>query len=367
MKITFLLPTVGFSGGIRVVAIYAEWLKKRGHDVTLISPPPKRVPLRRAIKKWLSGGGWSKYQRLMPSHIDGRGLNHIVLDTHRLPKATDVQASDVIVATWWETAEWLMALPDHLGAKAYFIQGHEVFDHLPRDRCEATYRFPLHKIVIAKWLKDLMTDRYGDFNVDLVPNGVDHNQFCAPIRYKQVQPTVGILYHEAHLKGVDVALSVVGKLVKKYPDLKVVAFGSKPPSGTFVLPPFLELHIAPSQKSLPGLYASCDVWLSASRNEGFNLMAMESMACRTPLVSTRTGWPIEGVRDGINGYLVEVDDVNGAFAAVSKVLDLSEESWREMSENACKSVAHCSWDESCRLFEASLFRICENASHLAKI
>ena len=367
MKITFLLPTVGFSGGIRVVAIYADWLKNRGHDVTVISPPPQRIPLTRAVKKWLTGGGKQKYQRFVASHLDGRGLNHVVLDTHRPPKAGDIKISDVIVATWWETAEWLMALPNHLGAKAYFIQHHEVFGNLPRERCEATYRFPLHKIVVAKWLKELMNNCYHDTNVDLVSNGVDHNLFFAPTRSRQVRPTVGILYHEAPFKGVDVALSVVAKLGKKYPDLKVVAFGSKPPSGAFALPPFLELHVAPSQESLRGLYASCDVWLSTSRSEGFNLIALESMACRTPLVSTRTGWPIEGVRDGLNGYLVDVDDVDTAFLAVSNVLDQSEEAWMEMSANAHASVADLSWDESFRLFEASLFRASGNASHIEKI
>ena len=39
MKITFILPHAGLSGGIRVVAIYADRLKKRGHNVTVVSLP----------------------------------------------------------------------------------------------------------------------------------------------------------------------------------------------------------------------------------------------------------------------------------------------------------------------------------------
>ncbi|HEY9598179.1 MAG TPA: glycosyltransferase family 1 protein, partial [Cyanophyceae cyanobacterium] len=39
MKITFVLPFAGLSGGIRVVAIYAERLRKRGHDVLVVSLP----------------------------------------------------------------------------------------------------------------------------------------------------------------------------------------------------------------------------------------------------------------------------------------------------------------------------------------
>ena len=36
MKITFLMPQGGISGGNRVVAIYAERLAARGHDVHVV-------------------------------------------------------------------------------------------------------------------------------------------------------------------------------------------------------------------------------------------------------------------------------------------------------------------------------------------
>lgn len=37
MRITFVLPDGGLSGGMRVAAIYAERLKQRGHDISVIS------------------------------------------------------------------------------------------------------------------------------------------------------------------------------------------------------------------------------------------------------------------------------------------------------------------------------------------
>ena len=40
MKITFILPNVHFSGGVKVVLIYAYELVRLGHEVVLISPPP---------------------------------------------------------------------------------------------------------------------------------------------------------------------------------------------------------------------------------------------------------------------------------------------------------------------------------------
>ena len=39
----------------------------------------------------------------------------------------DVPDGDLIIATWWETAEWVNALSPNKGAKVYFIQHHEIF------------------------------------------------------------------------------------------------------------------------------------------------------------------------------------------------------------------------------------------------
>ena len=39
MRITFVLNHVNLNGGIRVIAIYAERLKKLGHSVTVVARP----------------------------------------------------------------------------------------------------------------------------------------------------------------------------------------------------------------------------------------------------------------------------------------------------------------------------------------
>jgi glycosyltransferase involved in cell wall biosynthesis len=354
MKITFLLPVVGWSGGIRVVAIYAQWLAEHGHDVVLVSQAAHAPTLKQRLKSLLQGKGWLQHRPLPASYLDGLGLEHRVVPAGKRPGPADVPPADVLISTWWETAEWAAQLPDSCGARVYFVQHHELFDFVPRERCEATYRLPFYKVVIAQWLADVMASQYNDKQVDLVPNGVDPAQFHAPLRGKQPSPTVGMLYHEASFKGTDVALETVTALKAIYPDLRVVAFGGKPPTGIYSVPSYVELHVAPPQDTLRTLYASCDVWLTTSRSEGFNLMAMEAMACRTPVVSTRTGWPVEGINSGKNGYLVDVDDAAACVAAVAKVLDLPSADWQAMSEAAWDTVKQASWEQSCLLFESTL-------------
>jgi glycosyltransferase involved in cell wall biosynthesis len=355
MRITFILPIANLSGGIRVVGIYAKALAENGHDVVLISPPPPVMPLRRKIKSLITGYGWPS--RSQPdSHLDGLGLDHRILDRWRPVVDADVPDADVVIATWWETAEWVSALSKSKGAKAYFIQHHEVHEHLDVARSRATYLLPFHKIVIAKWLQIVMRDVYGDAEVDLVPNSVDHNQFYAHVRGKQPVPTVGFLYSPIKFKGVDVTMRAINRLRIAFPDLRVIAFGVYMPEVDAGFDDRIEFHFSPNQNKIRDLYAQCDVWLTASRTEGFNLPAMEAMACRTPVVSTKAGWPEEAIVTGKNGVLVDVDDVDAFTQGAASILSLSDGAWCKMSSNAYDTVASSSWQESARQFEMALQR-----------
>lgn len=360
MKITFLLPPVGMAGGIKVAAIYAAALVSNGHDVVLVSTPKPEIPLRGKIKSLLTGKGWPQAPRLPSSHLDGLGLDHRTLDTWRPIADSDVPDADVVIATWWETAEWAALLSPQKGAKVYFIQAYEVFPHLPRERVLATYRLPMKKIVIANWLKVLMHDTFADPNVSLVTNSVDQNQFYAPPRKKQERPTLGFLYSKSPLKGVDLTLQVIQRLAGKIVGLRVIAFGASAP---FQFPNWnadIEFHLSPPQDTLRTIYAQCDVWLTASRSEGFNLPAMEAMACRTPVVATRTGWPEEAIVQHSNGVLVDVGDVDELTAGVEWVLTLPDPQWRAVSAAAFDTVANCSWERSAQMFEQVLQTQCKS-------
>ena len=211
-----------------------------------------------------------------------------------------------------------------------------------------------------------MRKEYGDAEVDLVPNSVDHSQFYAEVRGKQAVPTVGFLYSRAKFKGVDVTIQAINKLRVTFPTLRVIAFGAVKPEQDDDFDSGIEFYYSPAQDKIRDLYAQCDVWLTASRTEGFNLPAMEAMACRTPVVSTRAGWPEEAVVSGKNGVLVDVDDVNALAQGAASVLALSDEAWREMSENVFSTVAASSWQASADLFEDTLERAYKRSQNVSK-
>lgn len=362
MDITFILPEANMSGGTRVVAIYARELMLRGHKVRVIAPPQWRMSFRNRIKDWLRGRGWkAESTRLNESYLDHVGVDLRIIKERRPIADRDVPDGDVVIATWWETAEWVNALSPSKGAKVYFIQHHEVFSYVD-GRSRATYRLAFHKIVIANWLKRVMEDEYQDANVDLVPNSVDRQQFFASRRTKQPVPTVGLLYAAAEFKGLDVALDAIRRVRQRLPQTRLICFGAQSPTQDLPLIEGAEFFPSPPQAEIRRIYSQCDVWITASRSEGFNLPAMEAMACRTPVVSTRAGWPEEAVRSGWNGWLTNVDDVDELARGLEWVLTRSNEEWESLSDNALATVAGTSWQISADLFEQSLRRACERAA-----
>lgn len=361
MRITFISPALSMGGGTKVISIYAKALEELGHNITIVSQPAIKASLISILKSLVKGKGWPK-RKARCIYFDGMNLNHHVLNMNRPVIDSDVPDGDIVIATWWETAEWVNNLSDNKGAKVYFVQGYEAYDHLPVERCKATYTFPMHKIVIAKWLEKVMNEEYGDNNTDLVPNSVDHSQFFSSIRDKQAKPTVGFLYGKFATKGVDVTLAVIKILRKHFPELRIISFGAVlPPADNDEFDEQIEFHHLPEQIKIRDIYSQCDVWLTSSIIEGFNLPAMEAMACRTPVVSTKTGWPDEVIITGKNGALADVGDVHALAEATKKILSLSNKDWVKMSEHAYKTVETSSWEKSAILFENALKNACMRA------
>lgn len=353
MKITFVMASAfDLSGGDRVVATYADCLRKRGHDVVVVSRPRSPITLRDRVRALLKGKGWLSQEK-KPSHFDDLQVTRYLIDSFRPVVDADLPDADVVVATWWETAEWVANLSTSKGAKAYFVQHHEVFDYLPKERAAASYRLPLHKITIAQWLVDLMRVQYNDEIVSLVPNSVDTAQFYAPPRGKQPAPVVGMTYSQTPWKGCDISLKAFSIAAQQIPELRLVAFGSTEPTPELPLPANADFTFRPSQATLKELYASCDAWLFGSRIEGFGLPILEAMACRTPVIGTPTGAAPELLAEGA-GLLVNPEDPQDMARAIVKLCRFSESEWKAMSDTAYTRATGYTLEDAVVLFESAL-------------
>jgi glycosyltransferase involved in cell wall biosynthesis len=130
------------------------------------------------------------------------------------------------------------------------------------------------------------------------------------------------------IKGPDVLLAVAERLRERLPELTFLLTG---PARGYVARGLAELGIGFRHVLLPDVdavaraYDAVDVCLVTSRDEGGPRAVLEAMATGVPIVSTRAGQATDLVRDGENGWLADVDDVEALVEATAVVASLGVE------------------------------------------
>lgn len=348
MKITFLVAAVDFSGGIRVIAQYAEGLRRKGHDVVVVSPLP--VPYGRLSR--FRNSFFPKRHVLSPSHLDSTQVTVKLLERYRPIREADVPEADVIVATWWETAEWFATFPESRGAKVHFIQGYEIFNG-NKARVDACLQMPHEKITISKWLENILVEQLGTKKPILVTNGVETNLFSCPPRTIPESPTFGFVYSSSFYKGSDIAIDALSIAKKRIPNLQAIAFGHDALGPSNPIPAFIRYHASPAQSELRSIYGSCTAWIFPSREEGFGLPILEALASGTPLISTPAGAAPEILNEG-GGYLLEGFDADEMADKIVEIVSIAPEEWR-LKSSACTRIARrYSIEKSIDKFEKAL-------------
>lgn len=356
MKITFILGGIGLSGGDRVIVTLAEYLRRRGHSVLLVWPAAPKRNLKDKIKYILSNGKIPpkysyvfnySYLKQPNIHVEYREVSSSIgISNDNIPDG------DIVVATFWTTAQWVVNLHPSKGKKIYFIQQYEANFGFPNEKVDATWELPLHKVVCSGWLKQLADERFGDSNVDIVQNGIDTSLFHSPPRQKQRIPTLGFLYAPyAPVKNTALALNVIHAVKSRIPTVQVIAFGALPLDPDAPLPEGSIYFENPGQDELRDIYARCDLWLCTSTSEGFHLPPHEAMACRCPVVSTKVGGPTDLIEHGINGFLCDVNDCNQLSNYATIILSLDNDSWIKMSDAAHRRAIKFTWENAAERFE----------------
>lgn len=356
LTINWILPTANLSGGIKSNRLIAEAMVRLGHQVNIAyvalpHPWPKIWQVRRWLRR--ARNEWAARKR-SHHHLE-RSTARLIPVQDRKIRPEHLPDADVTIATWWETREWIEDWPASKGLKAYFIRHHELHGGNP-ERVAATYRLPGIKLVIAKWLKRIMADEYGDPGAVLVPNGVDWSQFDSTPRPRAQRPTVGMLYGPQKWKGAATAFDALRRLQYNFPNLRAIAFGSQNPLPEDNAPPWLEFHLLPSQQEIPQLYQQADCWIVPSTTEGFGMPGLEAAAGHCPIVTTRCGGPEDYVEDGVSGFVVPVGDSQAIADAVRRVLELPEDEWQRMSCASYEISRRFDWDKSARILSDTLVR-----------
>ena len=136
------------------------------------------------------------------------------------------------------------------------------------------------------------------------------------------------------LKGLDRLLEAVS-LVDSSEGLQLVVVGGDEESQSEVeslktLSRSLEIQDSVTfagsvrHEDLPHYYSAADVCVVPSHYESFGMVALESLACGTPVVSTRVGG-IDGIiLPGLSGYVAKDNSSHGLAAGISAILSGSD-------------------------------------------
>ena len=309
LRITFAVPFVNLTGGIRVVLGYANWLADAGHDVEVVYPLvpyPFHFTLRQRfgeLRKGLREG----------ARVDWHNMRCRVRRAPVIAPAF-MRDADVIVATSWPVVETVGRLPARCGKKIQLLFHHESGTG-PEDRIVNTYRLPFHRIAFARAVGCDVERRFGCRIDDVIPAGVDHGAFF-PSGERQ-RDSVLMLYHNDPRKGAADGIEALSELRQRRPQVNVRMCGTVVPSS---LPAWVEFTLRPTDAGLRGLFSTATVLLYPSRYEGFGLPPLEAMACGCPVVATRVGAVPDYAQHGVHAWLVEAGDVPGMVEGLDALL-----------------------------------------------
>jgi len=103
-----------------------------------------------------------------------------------------------------------------------------------------------------------------------------------------------------------------------------------------------DVRFTGKQLDIDTVLSCTDVFLLPSSTESFGLAALEAMSHGVPVVATRAGGIPEVVREGLDGYLSDIGDINGMAENVARLLanpELRQELGRNAKQRALNDFA----------------------------
>jgi len=184
--------------------------------------------------------------------------------------------------------------------------------------------------------------------IAVVPCGVDLDLFH-PIPQNEAKQVLGIPSERCvilfvgriePLKGIDTLLRAIALLAPEMPcwqdELAVIIIGGAPGAGIeqvnaeldrlerlradLGIEELVTFQGAKDQDTLVYYYSAAQMVIMPSHYESFGMVALEAMACGTPVVASKVGGLAYNVRDGQTGFLVPGGDAEALAARIRLLL-----------------------------------------------
>ncbi len=333
MKIAILTPTFNYHSGIdRVVEHQAEDYAKNGNDVTVIAFEAKIKPK-----------GYKVIELGVPENLFFQRLYRLFffLDFKKMNYHKNLKNYDIVIShfypmnllaykakkkynikyIYWDHGINTTGLLDNFMQKAY-MKLFLFFNNITLKNADEAYS-------VSKYLSNTLKKESG-IKSKVVYNKIDTKKFNKKVKGDKIKKKYGLKNKKIMLyvgrivphKGAHILLKVFENVKKSVPNSFLLIVG-KPTFRSY----FRKLKKSAGKgvifagfvedEDLPYYYAACDVYVTASQWEGFNLPAAEAQACGKKVVVFDLGSHPEVVK---NGVLVKNMDIKAFSDAVIKII-----------------------------------------------
>lgn len=192
--------------------------------------------------------------------------------------------------------------------------------------------------------------------VDLWQRGVDTELFQPHLysramrsRLSQGHPDSPLLLYVGRVSA-EKQIDEIKPILAAIPEARLAIVGNGPHRES------LEAHFAGTPTHFVGYlqglelaaaFASADAFIFPSRTETLGLVLLEAMAAGCPVVAAASGGIPDIVTDGVNGYLFDPTDPQGAIAATQRLLANQEERGI-LRSNAREEAERWGWQAATR-------------------
>ncbi len=350
MHSTFVLSSLGLSGGVLLVAEYANRLAARGHHISLVTPANSTDPR-------------------MAAHLDpavtvveakqgvpaGRAPHALLGLTESLRAA--IPPADVVIATHTPTVlPVLLATLGRATPRGWLYMDYpEMFAGRGAERwlLNNAPRFFDRIFTISQPLTDAVRSQTRA-PVDTIRGGLGRAELFFDQPRIDLQDGKRRLLYVGDMrprKGLREVLAAADRLSADYADLLLVVASKEPCELATAAP--VEFHLAPADEELAALYRSSELFLSASWGEGLGYPPLEAMACGTPVVLTDSSGVRDYARPGENCLMVPPRDPVALAQATARLLD--EPALAQAFVAAGRATAaRYDWAQATDAFEAGL-------------
>jgi glycosyltransferase involved in cell wall biosynthesis len=335
MRIYFVLPVKGGSGGAHSVVQEVTAMRQLGADANILVNEKNYAAFTRT---------YFRFELVRTACFPFSGPKEL---------AARLADADMVIATT-NTSVHSIAEARPM-TKRDFRTGYYVQDYEPlfAEVGSEAWHLALSSFTLLKdctyfaktrWLRDIVHAVHGH-DVALVVPSIDHGIYHPAPRPKGAgrRTVVGMVRPPTPRRAPHRTMRMLGRIAADYAaSADVIAFGTTEHElAEYGVSRYEGVHIAGvlSQPNVADLLQQADFFIDVSDYQAFGRTAAEAMACGTTALAPTVGGAAEFIRHGVNSFVVNTADEGKTYAMVQQMMSMDDAELRQVRIAGIEAVA----------------------------